>query len=124
VSVGDWPTVTLAALASQPVGGSVVLLCSRRSRGNFRRAAADTSGSGFGPREMALEQQRLGPDEQVDGEHHDLQQGAVDAKRSGLGLRFRRVRDLQDHRLTASVVVCQCVGVFYGLLVRPHNKCP
>src|SRR3954454_5174824 len=60
---GPWPVVLEAQMSAAAV--------ERESRGDVQQSVAEPFGLGLG--EFAVEQQHLGPDEQVVREHDDLQ---------------------------------------------------
>ena len=73
----------------------------REPSGDVQQSVAQPFGLGFG--ELAVEQQRLGPDEQVVREHDDLQPRLVERERLERGLRQAGVLVVTDAVLDMGV---------------------
>src|SRR3954465_6911794 len=108
---GPWPVVLEAQLAAPAVE------C--EPTGDVQQPVAQPFGLGLG--ELAVEQQRLGPDDQIVREQHDLQPQLVERERLERELRKARVLVVADAVLDMGALAVAALddrGVLVGLSVR------
>src|SRR3954468_13480754 len=106
---GPWPVVLEAQLAAPAVE------C--EPTGDVQQPVAQPFGLGL--RELAVEQQRLGPDDQIVREQHDLQPQLVERERLERELRKARVLVVADAVLDMGALAVAALddrGVLVGLV--------
>src|SRR4051812_32408826 len=106
---GPWPVVLEAQLAAPAVE------C--EPTGDVQQPVAQPFGLGLG--ELAVEQQRLGPDDQIVREQHDLQPQLVERERLERELRKARVLVVADAVLDMGALAVAALddrGVLVGLV--------